>query len=124
MLMSTLIAEPASGRQVEAEEQPEAPYAIVADPALTSQLMATRQQAGSDRWDDVWDGASMLVPLPNDEHQGLVQRLETILDIPIGKTRLGVVRPGVNESDRIEGWKENYRCPDVVAFLRDARSES
>ena len=31
---------------------------------------------------------------------------------------LGKVRPGVNLSDRNEGWIHNYRGPDVVAFLK------
>jgi Uma2 family endonuclease len=27
------------------------------------------------------------------------------------------VQPGANVSDRDKGWKQNYRCPDVVVYL-------
>ncbi len=30
--------------------------------------------------------------------------------------------PGVNLSDREEGWEQNYREPDVAAFLRDGKA--
>ena len=30
--------------------------------------------------------------------------------------------PGVNLSDRDEGWKQNYREPDVAVFLRDGKA--
>ncbi|MBX3437351.1 MAG: Uma2 family endonuclease [Planctomycetaceae bacterium] len=121
--MSTLIAEPADEQRV-IDELMETPYAIIADPALKAQLIAARQQAGSDRWDEVWDGVYMLMPLPNDEHQELVTNFTTVLTISIQWQKLGLVRPGVNVSDRIEGWKENYRCPDVVVFLNETRAQN
>lgn len=121
--MSTLIEEPRT-QETAAPDAAASPYAIVADPQLKQRLIAERQEAGSDRWDEVWEGTYILMPLPNDEHQGLVQRISTILDTIIGIPGLGRVRPGVNISDRIEGWKQNYRCPDVVVFLNETQAQN
>ncbi len=57
------------------------------------------------------------MPLPNDEHQELVQMLCAILQIIFGIPCPHKIRPGVNVSDRAEGWDKNFRAPDVVAFL-------
>ena len=35
---------------------------------------------------------------------------------------LGKVRPGVNLSDRDEGWQQDFREPDVAVFLRDTKA--
>ena len=35
----------------------------------------------------------------------------------------GDVFPGVNLSDRAEGWEDNYRSPDVAVFLPGNRAE-
>ncbi len=56
-------------------------------------------------------------PMPDDEHQMLVGRLTRVLDEVITDHALGQVRPGVNVSNRVEGWQENYRVPDVAVFL-------
>jgi len=62
---------------------------------------------------DVRDGA----PLPNDEHQDLQTSLCTVFQIVVQWTGAGLVRAGVNVSNRDEGWEHNYRCPDVVVFM-------
>jgi len=76
-----------------------------------------RKSTGADRWDEVWDGVTMVMPLPDDEHQGIVSGLIYIFETMIGRVRLGRVRPGVNVSDRDGDWEQNYRGPDVVVFL-------
>ena len=59
----------------------------------------------------------MIMPFPNDEHQGIVSKFTYIFESLIGEVGLGKVRPGVNISDREIHWKKNYRGPDVVVFL-------
>jgi Uma2 family endonuclease len=59
----------------------------------------------------------MIMPLPNDEHQGIVSHLIFVFETIIGQVGLGKVRPGVNVSDREDDWTKNYRGPDVVVFL-------
>ena len=92
--------------------------ARILDRELEQQLIAQRQASGADRYDEVWNGEYVLSPLANDEHQELVAFLSAVLFDVIQRTGLGLVRPGVNLSDRIDDWQQNYRCPDVVVFLK------
>jgi Uma2 family endonuclease len=94
------------------------------DRDLGEQLRAERAANGSDRWDEVWDGVYVMPPLPNDEHQEIVTALAAILQFTVGWTGLGRVFAGINVSDRVENWKENYRCPDVAVFLKESRAVS
>ncbi len=73
---------------------------------------------GADHHDEVWKGVYVMTPLPNNEHQELVAHLTAILLEVIARERLGTSYPGVNLSDRDENWEDNYRCPDIVVFLR------
>jgi Uma2 family endonuclease len=66
----------------------------------------------------VWEGTYVMAPLPNDEHQAVQTSLATIFQIVIEWPGAGLVRAGVNVSDREEGWEHNYRCPDVVVFMK------
>ncbi len=91
---------------------------LIRDPELEERLRFDRQAKGLDRWDEVWEGVYVMPPYPNDEHQFLQSRLNTILDLVIGLKGMGDVRAGVNVSDRMEDWTENYRCPDLAVFLR------
>ncbi len=67
--------------------------------------------------DEVWNGVDVVMPLPNDEHQGFLHALSIILGMIYGLKTPPYIRPGVNVSDRVENWVENYRCPDFVVFL-------
>jgi Uma2 family endonuclease len=98
--------------------------AVIADARLKDALIAERRASGTDRWDEVWEGVYVLMPLPNDEHQGLVGDLTAILKQCVEWTGLGLVRPGVNISDRVVDWMQNYRCPDVVVFLKETSAEN
>jgi Uma2 family endonuclease len=93
--------------------------AIVNDSALVERLRAERAEAGADRWDEVWDGVYMIMPLPNDEHQEIVTALASVFQNVVGWSGVGRVRAGVNVSDDDGDWTHNYRCPDVAVFLRD-----
>ena len=91
---------------------------LVRDKFVEDEIRAERQARGADRWDEVWEGIYVMAPLPNDEHQFLQSRLNTILDVTVGLGGTGEVRAGVNVSDREQDWKQNYRCPDVAVFMR------
>jgi len=90
---------------------------VVLDNYEERTLRDKRKSTGADRWDEVWDGVYMVMPLPNDEHQGIVSGLIYVFETMIGRVGLGKVRPGVNVSDRDSDWEQNYRGPDVVVFL-------
>jgi Uma2 family endonuclease len=91
---------------------------VVMDRIFAEQLRQERVVAGSDRWDEVWEGTYMMAPLPNIEHQELVGAFVDILRATVPRSR-GIVLPGTNVSDREKAWEGNYRCPDVVVYLVD-----
>jgi Uma2 family endonuclease len=95
---------------------------LIQDFDLSRQLIAERRRAGHDRFDEVWEGVYVMNPLPNNEHQELQGRLNTVLQTVVLESQLGRVMPGANVSDRQAGWKKNYRCPDVVVFLEGSKA--
>jgi Uma2 family endonuclease len=95
---------------------------IIADPQLQDDLIAERRASGMDRWDEVWEGTYIIMPLPNTEPQLIGGRLHTILDMTLGMSGQATVLPGVNVTDRQVHWQENYRCPDVVVYLNDTQA--
>jgi Uma2 family endonuclease len=97
---------------------------MLTDPRLEQRLKAEREASGADRYDEVWEGITMMTPLPNNEHQQIVTRLACILQEVVGWPGLGDVCAGVNLSDRDEDWEHNYRVPDVAVFLRTGRAEN
>ncbi len=95
---------------------------MVLDPYVEAHILSERKGCDGNQYDEVWEGIYIVTPLPNDEHQGIVSALDSILYQIIAGERLGNVRPGVNISDRDEGWEKNYREPDVAVFLNDGRA--
>jgi Uma2 family endonuclease len=96
---------------------------LIQDERLASRVIAERRRLGLDGPDEVWDGTYVIMPNPNDEHQEIVGELITNLTLTIQHPGLGKVRPGVNISDRVADWTENFRCPDVAVFLNDSVAE-
>jgi len=90
---------------------------MIIDPLLEAGLKAQRRATGADRYDEVWEGVYMMAPMPNTEHQQIVSRLVSIFEQIAGWPGLGVVVPGVNLSDREQGWQQDYRVPDVAVAL-------
>lgn len=95
---------------------------LITDRHLERSLIRRRRVRGADRYDEVWNGVYIMNAYPNIEHQGLVGRLTSILLFLIDDQKLGMVLPGCNVSDRPQKWKENYRCPDVVVFLKGTKA--
>jgi hypothetical protein len=91
---------------------------MVLDPAEQRRLKRERALTGADRFDEVWDGVYMMAPLANNEHQWLALEFCLAIRQVISVPGDGMVFPGCNVSDREEGWKKNYRCPDVAVFLK------
>jgi Uma2 family endonuclease len=96
---------------------------VIMDRAYAELLRQKRAAAGADRWDEVWEGTYRIVPLPNTEHQQIVNRLCSIFEFVVGWKNGGIVLPGANISDRTVGWEHNYRCPDVVVFLPNSSAK-
>jgi Uma2 family endonuclease len=96
--------------------------ALIQDIDLSRRLIAERKRLGHDRFDEVWEGVYVMNPLADWEHQALVSELTGCLRSVIRDPRLGEVLPGVNVSDREQGWEKNFRCPDVAVFLNDTKA--
>lgn len=97
---------------------------LVCDEIIEERLLAERAASGADRYDEVWEGIYMMAPMPNDEHQQIVNRLAAVFQEVIDWPELGHVRPGINVSDRKEDWRQNYRVPDVAVFLESGMAEN
>lgn len=97
---------------------------VILDRDEAERIRRQRVLAGSDRWDEVWEGTYMMTPLPNDQHQQLVNLLATIYQEVLGWSGEAEVRPGINVSDREDDWTQNYRCPDVAVFLKDGAAKN
>jgi Uma2 family endonuclease len=95
---------------------------VVMDRGFAERLRQERAAAGSDRWDEVWEGVYMMAPLPDIDHQELVGAMVDVLREIVPRDQ-GIVLPGTNVSDREEGWTFNYRCPDVAVYLTGTRAK-
>jgi Uma2 family endonuclease len=95
---------------------------MVLDPYVEEQILVERAASDGHRHDEVWEGVYIMTPLPNSDHQDIVGELDSILRRLIRRPRLGHVFPGVNLSDRNEGWEKNFREPDVAVFLHDGKA--
>lgn len=104
--MATLIADP------EAEER------------LLGDFIADRKAKGLDRFDEVWEGTYVVMPLPNNEHQILAVLVAALFVELVTKAGRGVVTGPTNLTDRRTNWTENFRAPDVAVFLKDGTAEN
>jgi len=90
---------------------------LVTNPALARKLKARREKSPSCHRDEMWEGIYVMSPSLGFEHQAFVGRLTTAFTTVVDLMGGGYVLPGLNVSDRIENWKENYREPDVAVYL-------
>lgn len=61
---------------------------LVYDPLVEKHLIDERRRNGLDRWDEVWEGAYVIMPSPNDEHQDILDNLVIVLKPLIQTTGL------------------------------------
>lgn len=95
----------------------QAELVLVTDPVLSRQIIAERRRTGSDRLDEVWDRVYVINPIANVEHQELIFKLARAIADAMGEDFDASVYPGLNVSDRVQGWEDNYRCPDVAVYF-------
>lgn len=93
---------------------------LVLEPRISERIIEERRRLGHDKYDEVWDGVYVMPPLANNEHQRIVMDCCFILSEVLGPS--ATVLPGANVSDRVDDWKQNYRCPDVVVVLDGGRA--
>lgn len=93
---------------------------LVLEPRISEGMIAERKRLGIDKYDEVWNGVYVMPPLANNEHQRIVMDCCVILSEVLGLS--ATVLPGANVSDRVDDWKQNYRCPDVVVVLEGGQA--
>jgi Uma2 family endonuclease len=91
---------------------------LIPDVNVSADIIEDRRARGIDHHDEVWEGVYVMSPAANNEHQKLIARLTSILVEVIDQAGHGESFPGVNVTDRHDNWQKNFRCPDVVAFLK------
>jgi Uma2 family endonuclease len=96
---------------------------FVADRGLEREIKAGRAASGADRFDEAWEGVTVIAPLADNEHQFLGLELAAIARAVVVEADSGQVFQGVNVSDREEGWREDFRIPDVAVFLKGGRAK-
>ena len=89
----------------------------VNDPSTVKEIRSERSKKGLDKYDEVWNGVVVVMPLPNNEHQTLVGKLTLTVGAALDWPNDHRILPGINLSDRVKGWKKNYREPDFAVFL-------
>jgi Uma2 family endonuclease len=90
---------------------------MIYDPDLVNTIERKRKARGLDRHDEAWNGVNVALSPPNDEQQQIVAAICCIIQFIYNFQKPPEVRAGINVSDRIEGWEENYRCPDVAVNM-------
>jgi len=90
---------------------------LVLSPYWAEKVLAERENSPNRRFDEVWEGVTVIMPEPDNEHFDLsaffVWVFRSVFD-PANGHRVG---GPANVSDREDGWKENYRVPDCSLFL-------
>jgi Uma2 family endonuclease len=95
---------------------------LITDPHVEEKLLEQRRAWGGDKFDEVWEGVYVMAPLANLEHYELMGKLSTASCNAFANQPEVRVFPGVNVSDREEGWEKNYRCPDVAVVFPGSRA--
>ncbi len=97
---------------------------LIENPWLEEELIEQRKAWYADQHDEVWEGVYFMPPLANTEHQLIIIRFSCVLVSTIDVPGLGMALPGVNLAASAEGWKHDYRVPDVVVFLAETAAEN
>jgi Uma2 family endonuclease len=97
--------------------------AIVHDQDLTEQILEQRHALGNRTHDECWDGVTHIMPLPDNEHEKIAMFFGTVFSIAFGLDRPNTVQGSGNLSDRVKGWKKNFRNPDMVYYSAQTKAE-
>ena len=77
-----------------------------------------REQTGTNRWDEMWEGVLHMPPMPNRAHQELEGALERWLWQYWAEPGGNKVYHQINVAS-VGGWPDDYRIPDLVLLMPD-----
>lgn len=75
-----------------------------------------------DRYDEVWEGITVMSPMANLEHMSIINDIGVCLNFTVNKLAGDFVHPGCNVSDRNLGWEKNYCVPDTAVILANGNA--
>lgn len=87
--------------------------ALVLDREFVREVYALRTRHGNPPHDEVWAGALVLNPLPDNEHRRLCLEFALAFRACTGDD----VLIGANVAGDSLDWLHDFRCPDVVVYL-------
>lgn len=90
---------------------------LVHDPVLSRRIRNRRAHPDMSRMHEVWEGVTVVPPIPNNEHQEIQFKLAVPIHETVAAADLGFASLGVNISDRTKGCRKNYRVPDLAVYL-------
>jgi Uma2 family endonuclease len=90
--------------------------AIILNQNLTESILAERRARGDRTREEVWEGVTYIMPDPNNEHQDITTHFIGLFWSLFGSKTGYRVQGTPNLSDRIEGWTDNFRNPDMALF--------
>src|SRR5207247_1161405 len=89
---------------------------LVLNKDWAARVLADREQAEDSRWDEVWDGVTVIMPEADNEHDDIDVFFIFVFKSVFASGSGARVHGRVNISDRIRGWTKNYRVPDFSFF--------
>ena len=91
---------------------------VVLDSYLDAKYRAQRERTDGWRWDEVWDGDYLIMPLPDNTYHDLLSGFATVLvlEYGVGTDRRAMILPGVVVSN-LRAYRSNFRRPDLSVFL-------
>lgn len=95
---------------------------LIYDPEMERRALAKASEGNPDRLTEVWEGVTVVPPMPNTEHNRLVSRINEALASAVDWDGGDESVAGGNVSDRDDGWEHNFRCPDIIVALAGGRA--
>jgi len=92
----------------------------IAERVQATEYFSERRRLGLDKYDEVWDGVTIVMPLADISHQVLASKIAGIIQAIFNFQTPPDIMAGANVSDRVDGWTHNYRCPDVVVAFENS----
>ena len=90
---------------------------LILDPIKEAECQQILDRDIKDRYDEVWEGVTVVPPMPRIEHQSIQFAFTPFLYELVVLPQLGSAYTGVNVSDRGLNWTQNYRAPDIAVYL-------
>lgn len=90
---------------------------LVQNREIAERFLKEREALGNQTRDEVWDGVTVIMPEADVELDDIAGFFYRAFWAAFGETTAHRIQFRVNVSDRVRGWKQNYRVPDTSIFM-------